>query len=55
MEMADTAILGLRLNDGLDVGEFPRRFGLGLMRAYGPVMSEMSIGPLSSAKMTGAA
>jgi oxygen-independent coproporphyrinogen-3 oxidase len=40
MEMADTAILGLRLNEGLDVGEFERRFGVGLDEVYGPVVEE---------------
>jgi oxygen-independent coproporphyrinogen-3 oxidase len=42
MEMADTAILGLRLNEGLDVGEFERRFGRGPDVVYGPVLSETS-------------
>jgi oxygen-independent coproporphyrinogen III oxidase len=40
MEMADTAILGLRLNEGLDVGEFSRRFGRSLEEAYGAVLTE---------------
>ena len=40
MEMADTAILGLRLNEGLDVGEFGQRFGRSLDEVYGPVLSE---------------
>jgi oxygen-independent coproporphyrinogen-3 oxidase len=40
MEMADTAILGLRLNEGLDVGEFERRFGRSLDEVYGPVLAE---------------
>ena len=40
MEMADTAILGLRLNEGLDVGEFARRFGRGFDEVYGPVLAE---------------
>ena len=42
MEMADTAILGLRLNEGLDVAEFERRFGRGLEEVYGPVLAEMA-------------
>jgi len=40
MEMADTAILGLRLNEGLDVAVFARRFGRGLEEVYGPVLTE---------------
>jgi putative oxygen-independent coproporphyrinogen III oxidase len=40
MEMADTAILGLRLNDGLDVDEFSRRFGRSLEEVYGEVLKE---------------
>ena len=40
MEMADTAILGLRLNEGLDVGEFSRRFGRSLEEVYGEVLKE---------------
>jgi oxygen-independent coproporphyrinogen-3 oxidase len=42
MAMADTAILGLRLNEGLDGCEFERRFGRRVEDAYGPVYSEMS-------------
>ena len=40
MEMADTAILGLRLNEGLDVGEFERRFGQSLDEVYGEVVED---------------
>ena len=40
MEMADTAILGLRLNEGLDVDEFSQRFGRSLDEVYGPVLAE---------------
>jgi oxygen-independent coproporphyrinogen III oxidase len=40
MEMADTAILALRLNEGLDVGEFSRSFGRSLDEVYGPVLAE---------------
>jgi oxygen-independent coproporphyrinogen-3 oxidase len=40
MEMADTAILGLRLNEGLDVDEFRGRFGRSLEEVYGPVLAE---------------
>jgi len=42
MEMADTAILGLRLNEGLEVGEFAHRFGRGFDEVYGPVVEETS-------------
>jgi oxygen-independent coproporphyrinogen-3 oxidase len=40
MEMADAAILGLRLNEGLDVREFERRFGRSLDDLYGEVIAE---------------
>ena len=40
MEMADTAILGLRLNEGLDSGEFEGRFGRTPEDVYGPVLAE---------------
>ena len=40
MEMADTAILRLRLNEGLDVGEFQRRFGRSVEEVYGAVLTE---------------
>ena len=40
MEMADTAILGLRLNEGLKVDEFRGRFGRSLDEVYGPVLAE---------------
>jgi len=40
MEMADTAILGLRLNEGLDVDEFRGRFERSLEEVYGPVLAE---------------
>jgi len=40
MEMADTAILGLRLNGGLDLGEFSERFGRSIEEVYGPVLAE---------------
>jgi oxygen-independent coproporphyrinogen-3 oxidase len=39
-EMADTAILGLRLNEGVGVGEFERRFGRSVEEAYGGVLAE---------------
>ena len=45
--MADTAILGLRLNEGVEVGEFARRFGRSLDEVYGPVLVEtVSLGLL---------
>ena len=40
MEMADTAILGLRLNEGVDVREFERRFRRSVEEAYGGVLAE---------------
>jgi oxygen-independent coproporphyrinogen-3 oxidase len=40
MEMADTAILGLRLNEGLDASEFELRFGRSPEEVYGPVLEE---------------
>jgi coproporphyrinogen III oxidase-like Fe-S oxidoreductase len=40
MEMADTAILGLRLNEGLEVGEFRGRFGCSFEDVYGEVVAE---------------
>jgi hypothetical protein len=39
--MADTAILGLRLNEGLDVPAFDARFGKSLDATYGPVITEL--------------
>ena len=40
--MADAAILGLRLNEGLDVRQFERRYGVVLDAAYGPALEEMT-------------
>ncbi len=40
--MADTAILALRLNEGLDVGDFERRFGQEFDELYGPALREMA-------------
>jgi oxygen-independent coproporphyrinogen-3 oxidase len=42
LQMADTAILGLRLNEGLDVGEFEARFGVKVEDVYGPQIEEMT-------------
>jgi oxygen-independent coproporphyrinogen-3 oxidase len=39
--MADSAILGLRLNAGLDVPAFEFRFGTSLEAAYGPAITEL--------------
>ena len=41
LQMADTAILALRLNEGLDAAEFRRRFGREADDVYGPVFDEM--------------
>jgi len=41
MGMADTAILGLRLNEGLDVPAFETRFGFSLDSVYGPAIAEL--------------
>ena len=40
--MADTAILALRLNEGLDIASFEQRFGQTLDAAYGPVITEFA-------------
>jgi oxygen-independent coproporphyrinogen-3 oxidase len=42
MEMADTAILGLRLNEGLDLSAFEQRFGQGFDEVYGELSAEMA-------------
>ncbi len=42
LAIADTAILGLRLNEGLSPADFRRRFGRGLEDVYGPVLAEMT-------------
>lgn len=39
--MADTAILALRLNEGLDAGEFRRRFGVELRDVFGEGLAEV--------------
>jgi coproporphyrinogen III oxidase-like Fe-S oxidoreductase len=40
--MSDAAILGLRLNEGLDVREFEQTYGIGLETAYGSALAEMT-------------
>ena len=48
--MSDTAILALRLNEGLNVPSFERRFGTALEALYGPAISEFtSLGLLERA------
>jgi oxygen-independent coproporphyrinogen-3 oxidase len=42
LQMADTVILALRLNEGLDVSEFERRFGTTLEAEYGSQVAEMT-------------
>lgn len=42
LQMADTAILALRLNDGLDVADFEQRFGTTLEAEYGEQLSELT-------------
>ena len=42
MAMAETAILTLRLNEGLSLADFRRRFGRELEEVYGSVVAEMS-------------
>jgi oxygen-independent coproporphyrinogen-3 oxidase len=41
LQMADTAILGLRLNEGLDVREFESRFGVAVDDVYARQIEEM--------------
>jgi oxygen-independent coproporphyrinogen-3 oxidase len=41
-EIADAAILGLRLNAGLDVAEFECRYEASLDLAFGPALSDMT-------------
>lgn len=42
LQIADTVILGLRLNEGLDVAEFERRFGTAIESVYGRQIAEMT-------------
>ena len=41
LEMAETAMLGLRLNEGISIEGFRARFGQGLLEAYRPALSEL--------------
>jgi oxygen-independent coproporphyrinogen-3 oxidase len=50
LQMADTVILALRLNEGLDVAAFEARFGATLEAAYGQQIAELtSLGLLERA------
>jgi oxygen-independent coproporphyrinogen-3 oxidase len=40
--MAETAILGLRLTDGLSLAAFRRRFGMGLLSVYSSAVAELT-------------
>jgi oxygen-independent coproporphyrinogen-3 oxidase len=42
LQMADTAILALRLNDGLDVAAFEQRFATTIEATYGPQLAELT-------------
>jgi oxygen-independent coproporphyrinogen III oxidase len=42
LQMADTAILALRLNEGLDVAAFEKRFATTIEAAYGPQLAELT-------------
>ena len=42
MAMADTAILALRLNEGLNPAHFSARFGRTLEEVYGPTLAELT-------------
>ncbi|HEU4760212.1 MAG TPA: hypothetical protein VFT91_09565, partial [Dehalococcoidia bacterium] len=42
LAMADTLILGLRLNEGVAVEEFRLRFGADIDEVYGPALAELS-------------
>ncbi len=43
LAMADTLILGLRLNEGVSTGEFRRRFGVEADEVYGPALAELCV------------
>ena len=50
---ADTLIMGLRLNEGVSLAEFRRRFGAGVEEAYAPVFAELiSLGLLKRVPST---
>lgn len=40
-EMSDTVLLGLRLLEGVSLGDFRRRFGVELQAVYGPEVDEL--------------
>ncbi len=42
LQMADTAILALRLDEGLDVAAFEKRFSTTIEAAYGPQLAELT-------------
>lgn len=42
LEMAETLILGLRLNEGLPFAEFTRRFGVDARQWYAPLFEELA-------------
>jgi oxygen-independent coproporphyrinogen-3 oxidase len=44
--IADAAILALRLNEGIEVGSFERRYGTDLQTLYGPALAEMTAAAL---------
>jgi oxygen-independent coproporphyrinogen-3 oxidase len=49
LQMADTAILALRLNEGLDTRDFERRFGEPPERVFGPALTgALSLGLLEA-------
>ena len=41
MEMAETMMMGLRLRDGIDDGEFGRRFGVAPSDVYGEILDDL--------------
>lgn len=41
LQMADTAMLALRLNEGLDIDGFRRRFGVSLQEVYGETLNDL--------------
>jgi oxygen-independent coproporphyrinogen-3 oxidase len=53
MELADTAMMGLRLERGLQADEFRERFGLTLQEAFGGVIDETTAAGLLLSNKTG--